>query len=214
MTKRMEKKQILLISIPLLILLVVIISIIILNKDIILGNQVNSDGNKIKEEYEKLNGKKNEDGKEYPEVKISKKNLLKYITNEEIINIINNKKDAVVYFGSPSCIYCRSAIEVLSNTASETNLDEMLYFDIDKSTASDELINLLGDNLTINESIYPSLVIFIIDGDIVSYNKDTVYSQKDPYIKLNESQIKGLSEIYRYGINDVIKSKNIKENTK
>ena len=50
-------------------------------------------------------------------------------------------------------------------------------------------------------------VIFVVNGDIVSGNVGTLFSQDDPYEKLNDDQIKGLSEIYNYGINDVLKAK-------
>ena len=44
------------------------------------------------------------------------------------------------------------------------------------------------------------------DGQIVSYNKGTLFSQEDPYTELDASQIQGLSEIYRYGIRDVLEA--------
>ena len=50
------------------------------------------------------------------------------------------------------------------------------------------------------------LVLFVVDGQIVSYNIGTLFSQENPYIPLDDSQVQGLSEIYRYGINDVLSS--------
>ena len=62
----------------------------------------------------------------------------------------------------------------------------------------------------LDDSFVP-LVIFVVDGNIVSYNKGTIFSQDDPYKELNKSQIQGLSEIYKYGINDVVNGINNKK---
>lgn len=192
------------------IILITITCIFIFIILIIIGMQFinNSDGKRVKEEYEKLNRQISKDGKEYPTVNIEKNNIIKYTTEEEIIKIIKNKKNAVVYIGSPSCIYCRTVIEVLLDTAKETGLDVIYYLDIEVNNNNDELIKIVGNELTTENKLYAPSVIFIVEGEIISYHKDTVYSQKDPYEELDESQIKGLSEIYRYGINEVIKSKN------
>ena len=48
--------------------------------------------------------------------------------------------------------------------------------------------------------IYVPLVIFVQSGKIVSYHVDTVESQKDPYIKLNNEQTEELFNIYVDGI--------------
>lgn len=210
MLKKLNKKNILLIGVPILLLIIIIIVIIILiNKNNIVGIN-NLDGERFKEEYEKLNNINDNEGNKYVGVNISSKNIIKYSTETEILNIINNNGDVVVYFGYPSCFYCRSSIEVLLDTASKTKLDVIYYIDTEKIELSEELQNILKDSLS--EELYSSLVIFITDGEIVSYNKDTLSSHKDPYKKLNDYQKEGLSEIYRYGINDVVDSKKIKNN--
>ena len=50
--------------------------------------------------------------------------------------------------------------------------------------------------------IYAPLVIFVVDGSIVSHNKGTLFSHDDPYMELDKDQKEGLSEIYNYGIRD------------
>ena len=50
----------------------------------------------------------------------------------------------------------------------------------------------------------------MVNGNVVSYNKGTLFSQEDPYVELDDYQVEGLSEIYRYGINDVLDSMRIK----
>lgn len=211
MSKKINIKNILLIILPLLIISLIILVIINLFEKEELDTKINTDGVRFKEEYEKLNNITNEEGKKYPSVSISSNNIIKYSYEQEIINLFNNKEDAVIYFGYPTCLYCRTSVEVLLNTTNNTKLDVIYYVDTERTTISDKLLNLLGDNLTEDGKVYTSLVIFINDGEIVSYNKNTLSSHKDPYQKLNESQIEGLSEIFKYGINDVIESKNIKK---
>jgi len=57
------------------------------------------------------------------------------------------------------------------------------------------------------------LVIFVANGRVVSYNKGTLFSQEDPYTELDKSQVEGLSEIYKYGIRDVVDSIKNKQGT-
>ena len=162
-------------------------------------------------EYTKLNNVSTEDGKKYPRVSISKNNKIKYATYDEILNIFNSKGNAVIYFGYPKCLYCRSAVQVLIDTAEDTDLDKIYYLDIEnKEQKYDELLNILGnefiDTSNNDRKIYSPLVVFVAEGKVVSYNKGTLFSQKDPYTELDASQIKGLSEIYRYGIRDVLEA--------
>ena len=78
-------------------------------------------------EYEKLNNVASEDGKKYPRVVIPDNNKMKYTSYDEVIDIFNNKGDAVVYFGYPSCLYCRSAVPILINISMNMDIDEILY---------------------------------------------------------------------------------------
>ena len=204
---------------------------------------VNSDDEKkFKNEYESLNGEVAPDSSnKYPEVKLPTSNLIKYSTIEEVLKIFNNDEDAVIYFGYSTCLYCRNAIQVLVDTAVNTELDEMLYIDIEdywdvltldnngkvvtEKKSHDkyyELLDVLGDELITDYILkdengndvktgvkriqYP-LVIFVTDGRVVSYNIGTLFSQENPFVSMDDSQIRGLSEIYRYGIRDVVVSK-------
>ena len=208
--KILKNKKILLILGTVLISLIVIILLSQVNT--IFGYIKNPDGVKIEQEFEKLNNKTSEDEREYPKVNISSKNILRYTSINEIISIMNNKEDAVIYFGYPTCIYCRTAIQVLMDTAKETEIDAIYYLNADESEKYyNELVNILGEELTEEQNgvrkIYIPLVAFIASGKVVSYNKGTLFSQEDPYQELDESQIEGLSEIYKYGINDVVSSK-------
>lgn len=53
--------------------------------------------------------------------------------------------------------------------------------------------------------IYVPLVLFVRDGELVGYHKNTVDSQTDPYIELNEEQSKELYNIYQTNIHKVLK---------
>ncbi len=220
------------------IVIVIIIIILFLNKDKFVGISRNSDGEKFKNEYEELNDKMNEDGNTYPKVNLSSNNMMKYSSIEEILDIFDNQKSAVIYFGFPTCLYCRSAIEVLCDVASKTDLDAIYYLDAEEvwdvisldenndivtekeaNPKYDRLLEILGEELTeeynlVSEDdsvietgerrLYTPLVVFVSHGLVVSYNKGTLFSQVSSYNELDESQKRGLAEIYRYGINDVL----------
>lgn len=55
-----------------------------------------------------------------------------------------------------------------------------------------------------DKRIYVPLVVFVVDGEIVNYHLDTVSSQTDPYIPLNEEEQIELFNIYSDGIHDVL----------
>ena len=204
----MNKRRILIISGTLVITIALIILIInLFGNDGLISITKNPDGEKFENEYEELNGVKTEDGKEYPEVNISYSKIIKYTDVDEIVNIFSNDESAVIYFGFSTCVYCRSAIEVLCDTAKETELDTIYYLDVKENTNYDKLLNVLDERFITDENkIYAPLVLFIANGDIVSHNKGTLSSQDDPYVELDESQKQGLSEIYWYGIRDVVES--------
>lgn len=125
-----------------------------------------SDSSKFKNEYESLNNKIVKDDKKYPKVELPDNNMIKYSTIDDVLNIFNNNKDGVVYFGYSTCLYCRNAVQILMDTAVDTELDELLYIDIEdywevKNVDANgkvitekaphekyyELLNVLGDEL-------------------------------------------------------------------
>lgn len=202
------------------------------------------DSIKFEKEYESLNDTIAEGNKKYPKVKLPDNDLIKYASLDDVISVFNQNGDAVIYFGYSTCYYCRNAVQVLIDTAVDTDIDEIYYVDIEdiwnvlkvdsnneiitEKEAVDgygELLNLLGEELIIDYIIEDKdgnsintnekrvdvpLVIFVANGKVVSYNKGTLFSQEDPFVSLDESQVEGLSMIYRYGIRDVLESKNNK----
>lgn len=90
----------------------------------------NSDGIKFKEEYEKLNDTINSNNnKKYPKMSIKNDNVIKYSTYDEVLQIIK-EGTGVIYLGFPECPWCRNAVPVLLEAASESELDTIYYLNI------------------------------------------------------------------------------------
>ena len=217
------KKNVIILSVIVVIALVIAILFFLLN------NKGMSDGERFKQEYEELNDS-------HLEVNIDSDNMIKYISLEEAIDIIKNDT-WVIYFGYPSCPWCRNAVPVLLDAASSTSLDTIYYvnaynirdvkeIDDDGNIVTtnegdrlyDDLLEVLDDILdpyTIiddngevidlgEKRLYVPMVLFVKDGEVVSYHLSTVDSQEDPSISLNDSQRDELYNIYLDGINNVV----------
>lgn len=198
--------------------------------------EVVEDSLKFKNEYEEYNGEKTSSGKDYINVSISEDNIIKYSSIDEVIELINNKGTGVIYFGYPTCPWCRNMVEPLLASADSTNLDKIYYVNMYNERDTIEykdgqfittkeagenyytLVNLLDSILdsyivtdeediehdTGNKRIYVPLVVFIKEGKVVAYHSDTVESQTNPYIKLDDSQYEELYNIYKDGISKVL----------
>ena len=216
------KKNVIILSVIVVIALVIAILFFLLN------NKGMSDGERFKQEYEELNDS-------HLEVNIDSDNMIKYISLEEAIDIIKNDT-GVIYFGYPSCPWCRNAVPVLLDAASSTSLDTIYYVnaynirdvkEIDDGNIVttnegdrlyDDLLEVLDDildpyTLTLDNGevidlgekrLYVPMVLFVKDGEVVSYHLSTVDSQEDPSISLNDSQRDELYNIYLDGINNVV----------
>ena len=103
--------------------------VLVLNIQKVISNNSQTDGIKFKEEYEKLNGKKNDQGKKYREITIDSKNKMVYKTTEEVLNLIDKKKSSVLYFGFDTCPWCRSVVPTLASISKELN-QEVYYIDV------------------------------------------------------------------------------------
>ena len=208
---------------------IVVIALVIAILFFLLNKKGMSDGEKFKQEYEELNDS-------HLEVNIDSDNMIKYIGLEEAIDIIKNDT-GVIYFGYPSCPWCRNAVPVLLDAASSTFLDSIYYvnaynirdvkeIDDDGNIVTtnegdrlyDDLLGVLDDILdpyTITDDngevidlgekrLYVPMVLFVKNGEVVSYHLSTVDSQEDPSISLNDSQRDELYNIYLDGINNVV----------
>lgn len=103
--------------------------VLVLNIQKVISNNSQTDGIKFKEEYEKLNGKKNDQGKKYCEITIDSKNKIVYKTTEEVLDLIDKKKSFVLYFGFDTCPWCRSVVPTLASISKKLN-QEVYYIDV------------------------------------------------------------------------------------
>lgn len=92
--------------------------------------EVLSDAEKFKQEFEQYNGLTYEDTNDkLIDVEIPNNNPFVYKTGKEIVEIMQSE-DAYILFGYASCPLTRAAIEVLIETAKEENTDKIYYVDI------------------------------------------------------------------------------------
>lgn len=107
-----------------------------------------TDAYKFKTEYESLNGIKNDNGKTYRKLNISKNNKMIYSTAEEIVKKTKNKETFIVYFGFSKCPWCRSMIENLIDLSIENDMD--IYY-VDVLDIRDTIEYVDGDYKTTKE---------------------------------------------------------------
>lgn len=89
-----------------------------------------TDAKIFKEEYEKVNGVKGENGKVVRTLDIPLDNPFIYKTPDELVQALKNKETFVVYFGFSECPWCRSILNELMVSAKESYLKEIYYVDI------------------------------------------------------------------------------------
>lgn len=176
---------------------------------------VPSDSIQFKNEYETLNNKEDSIGNKFLSVKLDPNSKVKYTSITEIEYIIKSNKSMVLFIGTANCAFCRSIAQILTDMTLESELDKIYYLKNDSSIGDyDKLIELLGEKFTETENdkkkIKSGLVIFIVDGDIIGYNLNTVFSHVNPFAPMDEWQEEGLKEIYQNGINFVIDANKIK----
>ncbi len=145
----------------------------------------NTDALKFKEEYESLNDKKNSSNKIYPKVSISKDNKVKYASYDRLLEILD-KESGIIYLGYPECPWCRNAVPVLLEAASELDLD-VYYMNMHderdtikiKEDGSMEIVNPGTDGykklLQRLDAILPDYTLEDVNGKTVSANEKRIY---------------------------------------
>jgi hypothetical protein len=92
--------------------------------------KVTEDSKKFKDEYEGYNGKQNSSGTNtFLSISIAENNPMKYSNPEEIIKLLDGDT-GVIYFGFPTCPWCRNAVPVLLEVAKEKKLKTIYYYDL------------------------------------------------------------------------------------
>lgn len=176
------------------------------------------DSSKFETEYESYNGKDTPYGSKYLEIDVDSKNVIKYSSYEEVFSILDGKT-GVIYFGFPTCPWCRNLVPVLLDASKEAGLDIIYYLNnkedrdikeldddgniITKQNGSDnyyklvdKLKSVLGEYSGLNDAsikrLYYPTVVFVKNGKIVDIHIGTVDSQENPNIFLNDEQYKEL----------------------
>ena len=192
----MKDKKILAYSILILVLstLTIVLNLMVNKKE-----EMTGDGIRFKEEYEALNNSIS--------MYIAEDNPIKYASFKEVEELFA-KGTGIIYFGFPSCPWCRNMIPVLFDVAKENNVNTIYYVNPRELKSNTEEYNKLLEILNpyLEESdggkvLYVPDVYFIKDGKVVGHHLSTVESQTDPRISLNEEQVKELSSIYQELLN-------------
>ena len=89
-----------------------------------------TDAEKFKEEIESLNGTKSTSGQTIRNIKIDKDNPFIYKEAGDIVKAMDNKETFIVYFGFPSCPWCRSVLPTLVSVAKDYSVDKIYYVNI------------------------------------------------------------------------------------
>ena len=189
-----------------------------------------SDASKFKKEYESLNGKENDKGRDYLEITIEKDNPIVYADIDTLLDVIDG--NGIIYFGFAECPWCRNALPVLLEAAKEQKVEEIYYYDIqdirdtlelvdgqiktvkEKSEDYKKIYDALYDSLNVYEGLedntikrlYAPTVVFVKYGKVVGLHESTVESQVDPSVPMTDSQKQELKNIYIEGIKEVQKT--------
>lgn len=190
-------------------------------------NSFTDDEVKFKEEYESLNGKTQND-KKIMNIEVLDDNNMVYVDSSEVIDIIKNKT-GVIYFGFPTCPWCRNAVPVLLDAMKDAGLNQIYYANLleerdqkhldegeivtDKEGSKNyqELLELLKDHLGAYEGLeddsikrlYFPTVLFVKNGKVEDIHIGTVDSQENPYERLTDKEYKELKNIYTKAIKKV-----------
>ena len=183
---------------------------------IVSGCDKETDAKRFKEEYESLNGVVNDSGKTIRTITIDEDNPFIYKTEDDIVNMMNENKSFLVYFGFPKCPWCRSMLELLVKAAKENDLDTIYYVNvydirdtIDKTgtktkEGTDGYYKLLalmhevlrnydlkddnGKQINTNEKrIYAPNVVAVIDGKAKNMVTGISDKQTDAYMELDDN---------------------------
>lgn len=161
------------------------------------------------EEYAELNGQSTQRGVPYLEVDIPEDHRFVPASEEEIRDLLDDG-DGVIYFGFPSCPWCRNAVGPLDEAAKEVDL-EINYVNPStmreqRARAGDDYYELLLEELGEFAPEHPQrpgertilvpLVATVVDGEVVAAHLGSAPSQTDPSQALTQTQHDELVGIY------------------
>lgn len=178
-----------------------------------------TDAVKFKEEYEEYNDKENDNKKKYQTLDIARKNVIEYADYEKIFDVLDNET-AVIYFGFPTCPWCRTLIPSLLDAAEESGIEKIYYLNnkdsrdikklekkriVTEKEGTDDYYKLLekldeflGEYEGLNDKkvkrLYFPTVVFVKEGKVVDIHIGTLDSQEDGYKPLTDKERESLTK--------------------
>ena len=128
----MEKNNKIILSVLIILTIGVIVACVFAlrtNKDKSLSDAIT-----FRNEYMELNEKTNDNGVMYPDVTISESNTIEYKSAKEVVNLLK-KGTGIIYFGFPTCPWCRSLVTSLAKVA-ESEHEPIYYLNIQDMRSS------------------------------------------------------------------------------
>lgn len=169
-----------------------------------------NDNLRFKFDYESENHKIGSEEKTI-KVTIPWKNPIVYLKRDEIIDTLKSKT-GIVYFGYPSCPWCRNVVPILLEVAIQEKVSVIYYVDIHEidDQIQQDLKELLDEYLKTDDETNEKIlavpdVYFIKEGTILGHHISTVESYKNPYKGMNDKQKQELKNIYLEYIKELMK---------
>ena len=136
-----------------------------------------------------------------------KENQFKESSMEEVLSMLENKENGVVYFGFPLCPWCVEALPIMNEVAKEKNIAisyvqtrdddrKQLYSDEQKQRMMEYADAYLEKDDEGNKQFYVPFVIVIKDGKVVAGHIGTVSGYDTHERKMNDSEKAELKNIY------------------
>ena len=157
------------------------------------NKEISEDTKIFKEEYEALNNSGIVVNIEDEDI-----DILDY---NEAYNLLTTGT-GVIYFGFPSCPWCRNIVPVLLDVLDKNN-ETLNYVNI-RNLSNDNYLKvkeLLNEYLTVESNgeriFYFPDVYFVKDGKIIGHHIGSVKTQTNPNVSMDKKQKKELSNIYK-----------------
>lgn len=178
-----------------------------------------TDAVKFKEEYEEYNDKENNNKKKYQTIEISKKNIIEYADYKKVFDVLDNET-AIIYFGTPTCPWCRTLVPILLDAANEAGIEKIYYLNnedsrdikklekkkiITEKEGSEDYYKLvskldkfLGEYEGLKDKkikrLYFPTVVFVKEGKVIDIHIGTLDSHEDGFKELTAKEKKELTK--------------------
>ena len=136
---------------------------------------------------------------EYSAIKLDFYNDIKYSDIDEVLDIIDNGS-GVIYLGSSDNDLCLVSVPILLNASDSTDLDNIYYVNTSNIDKEFSIKDKDGNVIIDNDNMNIPLVLFIYEGNIISYHVGTI----DNKLELSEDETIELYNLYLEGIHNVL----------